>query len=190
MIVRNGSIIHRHAEYLGIHTNNYAEYRGLIAAISHVVELGEESAEFVMDSELVIRQMRGEYRVKSPDMKTLHDDAKALSSLIPRVSFRNVRRSEEFIPVADRLLNEEMDRHRSRTTVWNGAMPLQTILHFDPMIRPASSEMATSVCSPVVISRSITEPDSNSRDPMMTAKEALAEEANFIAFAIFLHIIS
>lgn len=112
MIVRNGSIIHRRAEYLGIHTNNYAEYRGLIAAISHVVELGEESAEFVMDSELVIRQMRGEYRVKSPDMKTLHDDAKALSSLIPRVSFRNVRRSEEFIPVADRLLNEEMDRHR------------------------------------------------------------------------------
>ena len=55
--------------------------------------------------------MNGEYKVKNPDMKTLHDDAKTLSSMIPKVSFRNVRRSEELIPRADYLLNLELDRN-------------------------------------------------------------------------------
>lgn len=112
VLVKNGRVVFERAEFLGVHTNNYAEYRGLIAGICKVVEMGEDEAEFVMDSQLVIRQMRGEYRVKSPDMKALHDNAVALSSLIPRVSFRNVRRSEEFIPRADALLNAEMDRNR------------------------------------------------------------------------------
>lgn len=124
VIVKDGRIVHEHAEFLGTHTNNYAEYRGLIAAISKVIELGETDAEFVMDSELVIKQMNGLYKVKSPDMKALHDDAKALSSLIPNVTFRNVRRSQEFIPRADALLNEEMDRHRwERPPEGGGMMP-------------------------------------------------------------------
>ena len=55
--------------------------------------------------------MRGEYKVKSPDMKALYDDAVALSSLIPDVRFRNVRRSEELIPRADALVNAELDRN-------------------------------------------------------------------------------
>ncbi|MDO5852542.1 MAG: ribonuclease HI family protein [Thermoplasmata archaeon] len=112
VIVKDGRVVHQHAEFLGTHTNNYAEYRGLISAISKVIELGETDAEFVMDSELVIKQMRGEYKVRSPDMRALHDDAAALASLIPNVRFRNVRRSEEFIPMADSLLNAEMDRNR------------------------------------------------------------------------------
>ncbi len=117
VLVRNGKIIHEHAEFLGIHTNNYAEYRGLIAAISKVIELGEDEAEFIMDSQLVIRQMRGEYKVKSPDMRALYDDAMALASLIPKVGFRNVRRSEEFIPRADAILNDELNLHRRRCSL-------------------------------------------------------------------------
>ena len=104
-------MVHKHAEFLGVHTNNYAEYRGLIAGITKVIELGGTEAEFVMDSQLVIRQMNGQYKVKYPDMKVLHDDAVTLAALIPKVSYRNVRRSEEMIPMADALLNEEMDRH-------------------------------------------------------------------------------
>lgn len=111
VLVRDGEVIHEHAEFLGVHTNNYAEYRGLIAAISKVIELGEDEAEFVMDSELVIKQMNGVYKVKNPDMRALNDDANALASLIPKRTFRNVRRSQEFIPRADALLNDEMDRH-------------------------------------------------------------------------------
>lgn len=112
VVTQNGRVVHEHAEFLGVHTNNYAEYRGLIAGISKILELGGAEAEFVMDSQLVIRQMTGQYKVKSPDMKELHDDAVALSSMIPKVTFRNVRRSEEYIPRADALLNAEMDRHR------------------------------------------------------------------------------
>ena len=111
VVVNSGEIIHEHAEFLGVHTNNYAEYRGLIAGISKVLDLKATDVEFVMDSQLVIRQMNGEYKVKNPDMKALYDDAKTLSSMIPNVRFRNVRRSEEFIPRADFLLNQEMDRN-------------------------------------------------------------------------------
>ena len=111
VVTRDGEIIHESSEFLGIRTNNYAEYRGLIAGITKVLELGGTDAEFVMDSQLVIKQMRGEYKVKSPDMKALYDDAVALSSLIPNVRFRNVRRSEELIPRADALVNAELDRN-------------------------------------------------------------------------------
>ena len=113
VVVSNGRVVHEHAEFLGVHTNNYAEYRGLIAAINKAIELGADEAEFVMDSQLVIRQMTGEYRVRNPDMAVLHADAEALAALIPKVSYRNVRRSEEYIPRADALLNAEMDRHCS-----------------------------------------------------------------------------
>ena len=111
VVVQDGKVIHEHAEYLGVHTNNYAEYRGLISGIAKVLDLKATEAEFVMDSQLVVRQMNGEYKVKNADMKALYDDAKALSSMIPKVRFRNVRRSEEMIPRADALLNQELDRH-------------------------------------------------------------------------------
>ena len=109
VVVRDGEVVRTCTEYLGIHTNNYAEYRGLIAGISAVIELGYREAEFVMDSQLVIRQMTGVYRVKNPDMKALYEDAVALATLIPSKTFRNVRRSEEFIPLADATLNRTLD---------------------------------------------------------------------------------
>ena len=111
VVTENGKIIHEHSEFLGVHTNNYAEYRGLIAGLAFAANHGAKEVEFVMDSQLVIRQMNGEYKVKSPDMLELYKDAKALASLIPSVKFSNVRRSELLIPRADALLNEEMDRH-------------------------------------------------------------------------------
>ena len=111
VVTKDGKTVHEHAEFLGVHTNNYAEYRGLIAGISKALELGADEVEFVMDSQLVIRQMTGQYRVKSPDMLALHEDAKNRASMIPKVTFTNVRRSERLIPRADALLNAEMDRH-------------------------------------------------------------------------------
>lgn len=114
VVTSSGRVLHEHSEFLGVHTNNYAEYRGLIAAINKAIEMGADEAEFVMDSQLVIRQMTGEYRVKNPDMAVLHADAEALAELIPSVSYRNVRRSEGFIPRADALLNEEMDRNTGK----------------------------------------------------------------------------
>ena len=83
----------------------------MICAITKALALKDDDVEFVMDSELVIKQMRGEYKVKSPDMKELNDDAKALSSLIPNVRFTHVRRENPMISRADFLLNQTMDRN-------------------------------------------------------------------------------
>lgn len=68
-----------------------------------------DEAEFVMDSELVIKQMRGEYKVKSEALRGLHDDAVAMSSLIPKVTFTHVRRSDPMVARADAMLNRTMD---------------------------------------------------------------------------------
>ncbi len=111
VVTRDGQIIDEYTEFLGFHTNNYAEYRGLICAITKALRLKEDTVEFVMDSELVIKQMNGEYKVKSPDMKELHDDAKALSSMIPNVKFTHVRRNNPMVSRADFLLNQTMDRN-------------------------------------------------------------------------------
>ena len=109
VVTENGKVIHEHSEYLGINTNNYAEYRGLIAGIVKALELKADEVEFVMDSELVIKQMNGEYKVKSGNISGLHDDAVALSSQISKVKFTHVRRSNEFVSRADALLNRQMD---------------------------------------------------------------------------------
>ena len=114
VVTENGRIVFEGSQFLGIRTNNYAEYRGLIAGISKVIELKGREAEFVLDSQLVIRQMTGQYKVRSPDMRPLHEDAVALASLIPSVSYRTVRRSEELIPRADQLVNQALDSNRAR----------------------------------------------------------------------------
>ncbi len=109
VVTENGKVIFEDSKFLGVETNNYAEYRGLIAGITKAVEMGADEVSFVMDSELVIKQMNGEYKVKSPKMAELHKNAKALASLIEKVSFTHVRRSNEFVSRADTLLNETMD---------------------------------------------------------------------------------
>ncbi|MCL2032908.1 MAG: ribonuclease HI family protein [Methanomassiliicoccaceae archaeon] len=112
VVTKDDKIIHQHSEFLGIRTNNYAEYRGLIAGLAKAIELGAERAEFVMDSELVIKQMTGEYEIRSGSIKGLYLDAMALSSMIPDITFKNVRRSEMLIPMADALVNKELDTHQ------------------------------------------------------------------------------
>ena len=110
VVTKDGNVVYEKAEFLGINTNNYAEYRGLIAAISKAIEFKADEVEFVMDSELVIKQMNGEYKVKSPNIIELHRDAKALSSMIPKVRFTQVKRENPMISRADFLVNREMDR--------------------------------------------------------------------------------
>ncbi|MDR0508919.1 MAG: ribonuclease HI family protein [Candidatus Methanoplasma sp.] len=112
VVTENGKIIHQHSEFLGINTNNYAEYRGLIAGLTKAIEMKAENVEFIMDSMLVIKQMNGEYKVKAENIRNLYLDAMALSSMIPNIKFRNVRRSEMLIPVADALVNKELDMHQ------------------------------------------------------------------------------
>lgn len=109
VVTQDEKVIFEDTKFLGVETNNYAEYRGLIAGIGKAIDLGADDVEFVMDSELVIKQMNGEYKVKSPKMQELHKDAKALASMIEKVRFTHVRRSNEFVSRADALLNHTMD---------------------------------------------------------------------------------
>lgn len=109
IVTRDGRVIREISEYLGEGTNNYAEYRGLIAAIREAVKLGDENVEFVMDSELVVRQMRGEYRVRSENMRDLNRDALSLMSRIKNPSITHVGRGDPMVSRADALLNIELD---------------------------------------------------------------------------------
>ena len=92
---------------VGIATNNVAEYKGLLAALAWAVENGLASLHVRSDSDLLVRQMRGEYRVKHEGLKPLWQQAQALVRQIGRVQFEHVRR--ELNKDADRLANEAMD---------------------------------------------------------------------------------
>jgi len=95
-------------EFLGTCTNNVAEYSGLLAALRWAAEHGVSQLRIRSDSELLIKQMRGEYRVKNPGLQPLYEEARALARTIGRVTFEHVRR--EFNKDADRLANEAMDQ--------------------------------------------------------------------------------
>jgi ribonuclease HI len=102
----DGSIIEL-KEALGIATNNVAEYRGLLAALTWAVQCGITRLGVRSDSELLVKQMRGEYRVKHPGLQPLWQQARELVRQIGDVRFEHVRR--ELNRDADRLANEAMD---------------------------------------------------------------------------------
>ncbi len=101
--------------FLGTCTNNVAEYRALIAAMEEAKKLGAKKIVIRGDSELIIKQMRGEYRVKHPDMKALHEEAQELIHEFDQAKIEhNLRHKNE---LADKLANLAMDRRRDVTDV-------------------------------------------------------------------------
>ena len=92
---------------IGIATNNIAEYNGLLAALRWAVDEGVRSLHVKADSELLVKQMRGEYRVKNPGLQPLYEEARRLADRVGRVTFEHVRREHNMD--ADRLANEAMD---------------------------------------------------------------------------------
>jgi ribonuclease HI len=103
----DGTVLDARGEAIGVATNNEAEYRGLVAGLEKALELGVDELEVVSDSELVVRQMRGEYKVKKETLRTLNEQASDLARRLARVSFTSVRR--EHNELADRLVNEALD---------------------------------------------------------------------------------
>jgi probable phosphoglycerate mutase len=98
-------------EYIGTATNNVAEYRALIAGLASAAVHGATPLAVVMDSELVIRQMTGQYKVKHPGLKPLHAEARGAAARLPRVTYSSVRRDDN--GRADGLVNEALDRASS-----------------------------------------------------------------------------
>jgi ribonuclease HI len=104
----DGTVLDARGEAIGVATNNVAEYRALVAGLERAVEAGVTELEVVSDSELVVRQMRGEYRVKNRALQDLSLRASRLAREVGEVSYRAVRR--EHNELADRLVNEALDR--------------------------------------------------------------------------------
>ena len=103
----DGTVLDARGEAIGVATNNVAEYRALVEGLRKAVELGVSELEVVSDSELLVRQMTGVYKVKNEALRELWAEARALARSIPRLSYRAVRR--EHNELADRLVNEALD---------------------------------------------------------------------------------
>jgi ribonuclease HI len=103
----DGTVLAAHGETIGIATNNVAEYSALIAGLEKARELAVDEVEVVSDSELMVKQMRGEYRVKNEALQELWSRASRIARSFRDVSYTAVRR--EHNELADRLVNEALD---------------------------------------------------------------------------------
>ena len=103
----DGDVLAAHGEAIGVATNNVAEYSALLAGLEKARELGVSELEVISDSELMVKQMRGEYKVKNETLRELVDEAEALARRLKRVRYTAVRR--EHNELADRLVNEALD---------------------------------------------------------------------------------
>lgn len=107
----DGTVLHEAGIYLGHATNNVAEYNGLLAGLKQAAVLGAKEVEIVSDSELLVRQMNGRYRVKAPGLIPLFLKAQDLRGHFDKCTFRHVRREEN--KAADGLVNRAIDRKQN-----------------------------------------------------------------------------
>jgi ribonuclease HI len=108
----DGTVLAAHGEAIGVATNNVAEYRALVEGLRKAVELAIGEVEVVSDSELIVKQMRGEYKVKNAALRELFLDASQLARQAGKVTYTAVRR--EHNELADRLVNEALDAADAR----------------------------------------------------------------------------
>jgi probable phosphoglycerate mutase len=103
----DGTVLAAEGEAIGIATNNVAEYRGLVAGLARAIELAVPEVEVRSDSELMVKQMNGVYRVKNEALRALSLEAARLARLLDHVEYVHVRRAQN--ELADRLVNEALD---------------------------------------------------------------------------------
>ena len=106
----DGDVLDEAHELLGVVTNNVAEYRGLLLGLRRARELGADEVEVVNDSELVAKQINGQYKVKHPDMKPLYAEASTALEGFRRWRIRSVPRAQN--AAADALVNQALDAAR------------------------------------------------------------------------------
>ena len=109
----DGTVLAAEGEPIGVATNNVAEYRALVAGLEKAHELQINDLEVVSDSELLVKQMRGEYRVKNDALRALHAEASRLADHLRSVRYTAVRR--EHNELADQLVNEALDAEEEKT---------------------------------------------------------------------------
>jgi ribonuclease HI len=124
VVVRNakGEIIAKLKKYIGRTTNNVAEYYGLIAALDYGQSHGIRALQIESDSELLVKQMRGQYKVKSDDLRPLFERARKMSATFEHFAITHVYREQN--READALANEAMDESAGKPAVTAGAPPV------------------------------------------------------------------
>jgi len=109
VVTRNGKILYEDEKYLGKHTNNEAEYRAIIKAL----EIGErykaQKLNITSDSQLVIKQLKGLYRVKAKNLKPLHEKIKQKEEKFKEVKYKHKNRTNKYIERADQLANKALN---------------------------------------------------------------------------------
>ena len=107
LVDAEGQVVARLGRFLGVQTNNHAEYKGLLLGLEHARGLAVKELEVLADSELLIRQLQGRYQVKSPTLRPLYDEAVALLRHFPRVKLTHVPREKN--KAADEMSNRAID---------------------------------------------------------------------------------
>src|ERR1700758_1031526 len=131
------------SEYLGHQTNNFAEYQGLIAALEYALKNSPKALKVISDSELLVRQIKGIYKVKNPTLQDLHGRAKELIAKLEWFSIGHALRENN--QEADRLANDAMDKGmgrgaRSSPPAQNMAQPLPA-LELEGVVRDGKVEL-------------------------------------------------
>ncbi len=113
-VTENGAVIHTDSRFIGDHTNNQAEYNALIAALEFAVKIKVEEVVCHLDSELVAKQLKGEYAVKNLELQKLWRRAQELKRCFKKISFVNVPRSNSQIQKVDALVNKTLDEESKK----------------------------------------------------------------------------
>jgi ribonuclease HI len=131
------------SEYLGHQTNNFAEYQGLIAALEYALEHGPKALKVISDSELLVKQIKGIYKVKNPTLRDLHARAQEVIAQLDWFSIGHALR--EHNQEADRLANDAMDKGMGRTNSNVGRAPAPAVAQppqeFEGVVRGGKVEL-------------------------------------------------
>jgi ribonuclease HI len=111
----SGKILKEYARYIGRNTNNYAEYQGAINGLKEAKAAGADEVEMVMDSELVVRHVNGQYACKASNLVPLLEEVRRQMAGFKKATFHHVRRENPMVSRADSLLNGELDIMSSLT---------------------------------------------------------------------------
>jgi ribonuclease HI len=114
----SGKVLHSGSGYIGIRTNNVAEYTALLEALKFVLARGIQSVEVRSDSELLVKQLNGEYKVKSEHLAELNEECRSLLRRIAWYEIKHIPRSKN--KIADKLANEALDAQLKRTEPEDG----------------------------------------------------------------------
>ena len=111
VVRKDGTILKKHSAYLGEQvTNNIAEYHALLKALELAAEFTNKEVTCLIDSELVVKQLLGEYRVLHPNMKQLFIKVQELQDKFEKVIYLHITRDDRFQQLADELVNEELNK--------------------------------------------------------------------------------